>query len=288
MKENITILQDAHQAFVRSLKDQKKASATILAYGKDISQLVEFMTKKQMTQASLVLPEHLEEFKEYLAENKYIAKSISRKLNSIRTFFRFLQDEKVVDKNPALTVAHPKYEIKAPRILTKIEYRALRDAVRDDPRLAAIVEVLLQTGIRISELSRLEIKDIGEKEAKIVAWESHPQRIVPISPAAKKSIERYLKIRPATKSRNVFITKSGRPLLIRNIRTAVDRYFKIAGIENATVNDLRHTFAAHQLMRGASVTFVQQLIGHKRLSTTEKYVEYIKDKIEPKDQLEEL
>jgi site-specific recombinase XerD len=288
MAETNKQLTTAQKKFVTYLKNQGRATATILAYGKDTEQLVEFLNKKQITQAGSVLSEHIEAFKEYLADNNYIAKSISRKLNSIKTFFRFLEEEKLVKDNPAATIPHPKYEVKPPRILSKTEYRALRDAARDDKRMAAVIEILLQTGIRISELGRLQLDDVANKEIQIRAYESHSERTVPLNQAAKNALDRYQNIRPKTRNKNVFVTKTGRPLLVRNIRAAIDRYFKIAGVEKVTVNDLRHTFISHQLVAGASVVLIQRLVGHKRLSTTEKYLELISDKVKETVKLEEL
>lgn len=283
-----SLLLSAQKDFIDYLKKQGKASATILAYGKDIQQLAEFLSKKQITQITSVLSDHIEEFKKYLAEEKYLAKSISRKLNSIKTFFRYLRSKGLITEDPAATIPHPKYEIAPPRILSKMEYRALRDGARDDIRMAAIIETLLQTGIRIGELARLQLEDIGDKEIKIRSFESHSDRTIPLNQAAKRALDHYLNIRPKTKSQNVFVTKTGNPLLVRNIRTAIDRFFKIADIKEATVNALRHTFIAHQLMGGASVILVQKLVGHKRLSTTEKYLELVKDKVEENVKLEEL
>ncbi|HUS60015.1 MAG TPA: tyrosine-type recombinase/integrase, partial [Nevskiaceae bacterium] len=231
MNETDKQLTTAQKKFVTYLKNQGRATATILAYGKDTGQLVEFLNKKQITQVGSVLSEHIEAFKEYLADNNYIAKSISRKLNSIKTFFRYLEEEKLVKDNPAAVVSHPKYEVKPPRILSKMEYRALRDAARDDARMAAVIEILLQTGIRISELGRLQLDNINDKEIKIKPYESHSERTVPLNQAAKNALARYLNIRSKTRNKNVFVTKTGRPLLVRNIRAAIDRYFKIAGVE---------------------------------------------------------
>lgn len=281
-------LATAQKNFVDHLKQQGKASATILAYGKDIAQLVEFLTKKQITQVSSVASEHIEEFKEHLGENKYLTKSISRKLNSIKTFFRYLKSEGIITEDPAAFISHPKYELSPPRILSKMEYRALRDAARDDARVAAIIEILLQTGMRIGELARLELEDISEKEITIKPFESHPQRNVPLNPAAKKALDRYFNFRSQTKSKTVFVTKTGRPLLIRNIRTIISRFFRIADVKGATINSLRHTFIAHQLMSGASVVLIQKLAGHKRLSTTEKYLDLVKDRVEETPKLEAL
>lgn len=288
MAAELASLSTAQKKFIDYLKNRGRATATILAYGKDIEQLVSFLAKKKILLATSVAQEHIEDFKKALADDNYTAKSISRKLNSVKTFFRFLKSSGVIKDDPAALVTHPKYEIKPPRILSKMEYRALRDAARDDPRMSAIIELLLQTGVRIGELARLETSDIKENDIQIKAYESHPARTIPLNKAARSALDRYLKIRPKSRTKNVFLTKSGRALLIRNIRTAIDRYFRIAGIENAKVNDLRHTFIAHQLMTGTSVVLVSKLAGHKRLSTTEKYLDLVKEKVEERVKLEEL
>jgi len=288
MAEEITSLETAQKKFLDFLQDRNRASATILAYGKDIEQLVAFLARKQIAQPGSVSQELVEGFKTSLAEKKYTPKSVSRKLNSVKTFFRFLKASGSIKDDPASLVTHPKYEIKPPRILTKMEYRALRDSARDDPRMSAVIELLLQTGMRIGELARLELADFKEKEIQIKPFESHSARKIPLNKAAKNALERYLKVRTKSRTKNVFLTKTGRPLLIRNIRTAIDRYFRLAGIKNAKVNDLRHTFIAHQLMTGASVVLVSRLAGHKRLSTTEKYLDLVKEKVEERVKLEEL
>jgi len=275
--------------FINYLKAQGKASSTILAYGKDIEQLSEFLTKKQLTRMSSVLPEHLEEFKSYLSDNQYLPKTVCRKLNSIKTFFRYLESENLITQNPAKAIPQPKYQLKPPRILSKMEYRALRDVARNDPRVAAIIELLLQTGLRISEVTRLKMEDIANKdEIKVSAFESHPERKIPLSPAAQQALARYLEVRPQSNSKIVFLTKTSRPLKVRNMRALLTRYFKLAGIEDATVNDLRHTFIVHQLMAGVPAALIQKLVGHKRRSTTEKYLTLIKEKIEVSPQLQEL
>jgi len=288
MEQTDKSLVSAQNKFITYLKNQGKASATILAYGKDIAQLVEFLTKKQITQVTSVTSEPINDFKEYLADNKYIAKSISRKLNSIKTFFRFLKAEGFITEDPATSVTHPKYEVTPPRILTKLEYRALRDAARNDIRIAAIIELLLQTGVRIGELARIELDDFKDNEIFISEFESHPSRTIPLNEAAIKSLEAYLNIRPKTNTNNVFVTKTGKPLLVRNIRAIIDRYFRIADIQDASINSLRHTFIAYQLIGGTSVVLVQKLVGHKRLSTTEKYLEIVKDKVQETVKLEVL
>ncbi len=281
-------LKTAHQQFLDHLTARKRARATIVAYGKDIDQLISFLTDLGKSKVSDVTKDELTAFLSKLGKDGYTPKSISRKINSIKTFYRYLRSQDYITEDPAADISHPKYEVKPPRILSKVEYRALRDACRDDARISAIVELFLQTGLRIGELANLKLGDIKESELYIAALESHDARTVPLNKAARAAIDRYLKERPQTKNDTLFVTKTGRPLLIRNIRTAIDRFFRIAGIENAKVNDLRHTFIAHHLMSGTPLTVISKLVGHKRLSTTEKYLDFVKGRSEKSVKLEEL
>jgi site-specific recombinase XerD len=282
-------LKTAHSQFTQHLESRRRARATIVAYGKDIEQVTAFITNLGKKTISEVSRDELEAFLKKLASDKYTPKSISRKINSIKTFFRFLKASGVVTMDPAIEIAHPKYEVKPPRILSKIEYRALRDACRSDIRMYAIVELFLQTGVRIGELAALTVVDVKNIDLHVAAQEGHAERTVPLNKAAKLALDQYLTTRNSSgQSKALFITKTGRPLLIRNIRTAIDRYFRIAGIEGAKVNDLRHTFIAHHLMAGTSITTLSKLVGHKRLSTTERYLELVKDKGTDTVKLEEL
>lgn len=193
-----------------------------------------------------------------------------------------------MDSDPAASVSHPKYEIKPPRVLSKLEYRALRDACRNDIRISAIVELMLQTGIRIGEVANLKMEDYKENEIYIRPFESHEGRNIPLNKAAKESLERYLKERSKVKEKTIFITKTGRPFLIRNIRSSIERYFELADIKGAKVNDLRHTWVYHHLAAGTPLVTISKLAGHKRLSTTEKYLKLIGEKKEGTIKLEEL
>ena len=279
------------KSFKVQLESTGRASATILAYVKDVEQLGEFVRKTGKIAASTITSEDIDNFKADLDSKHYTAKSISRKLNSIKAFFRFLKAQNLVEVNPAATVSHPKYDLKPPRVLSKLEYRALRDTCRSDVRISAVVEMLLQTGMRISELANLAISDIDLASMKIAirAYESHTEREVPLNTAAKTALEVYLNERPKGGAKNVFITKTGNPFLVRNIRSSIDRFFQLAGIKDAKVNDLRHTFIAQQLMAGTPLIYVSKLAGHKRLSTTEKYLEFISEKgNKEKLRLEEL
>ncbi len=273
----MSALSDAHKQFIDYLKGKSRSSATILAYGKDVDQLVSFLQRLDKSDSSEVETAHLQAFMDDLAKKAYTAKSISRKTNSTKTFFKFLKTEGLIANDPATSLAHPKFENKPPRILTKLEYRALRDTAKADIRMIAVIELLLQTGVRIGELAKIRVEDVDTSEAfvHVPPFEDTRERTIPLNKPAAETVAKYLQIRPQSSSHSLFITKTGRPLLIRNIRTAIDRYFKLAGIKEAKVNDLRHTWVAYQLQSGVPMTVVSKLAGHKRLSTTERYLQFI-------------
>lgn len=272
-------IQTLHQQFLEDLKLKSRASATVIAYGKDIEQFLAFMESKEKKALTEVVSADIEDFKESLRKQRYTDKSVYRKINSVKSFFRFLRTSGVIQDNPAASVAHPKYELAVPHVLTKLEYRALRDACRADKRISTIVEVLLQTGIRISELAGLQLEDVDleKRTLHVRPYESHPARVVPLNNAAVKALEEYFEIRPKSRENTLFVTKTCRPFLVRNIRTAIDRYFRLAGILDAKVNDLRHTFIVQQLAAGTPLVYVSQLVGHKRITTTEKYLKLLEN-----------
>ncbi len=287
MSEPIS-LKEASEKFNEFLRSQKRASATILAYGNDIAQLTKFVAGKGISVVTAVNQQVLEDFKADLNSKGYTAKSISRKINSLKTFFRFLKVEGFTETDPATLVTHPKYEIKPPRILSKLEYRALRDACRGDYRVSAIVELMLQTGVRIGEVANLKLDDLKENEIYIRPFELHAERNIPLNKAAKEALEKYLNERPKVKEKSIFVTKTGHPFLIRNIRSSIERYFEMADIKGAKVNDLRHTWVFHHLAAGTPLVTISKLAGHKRLSTTEKYLKLIGEKKQGTVKLEEL
>lgn len=281
-------LPDASAQFKNFLKEKGHSTSTIVAYGKDIEQLVEFLSKLQKQNASEISQADIEAFLTKMNKEGYTPKSISRKINSIRTFYRFLKTNGHVTQDPSLLVSHPKYQLAPPRILTPTEYRALRDAARNDARMSAIIELLLQTGIRIGELTALQLSDIQKDSLHVPAIEKHGERLVPLNKRGQEALKSYLEVRPKTQEDHLFITKSGKSFLIRNIRTSVERYFRLAEIKNAKVNDLRHTFVAHHLKHGASIVLLSKILGHKRLSTTERYLEYVPERAPESQVLSEL
>jgi site-specific recombinase XerD len=278
------------EKFVEFLNKQGKSQFTIVAYKKDLEQFVGYLASQDISDIRDVKREHIESFINKLIDENYTKKSASRKLNSIRTFFRFLKKEEYIEQNPSIDISHPKFTQTPPRILSKLEYRALRDIAKEDPRTYALVEVLLQTGIKIGELAELHISDIADNTIHIRSYGKNIERDVPLNNAAKKAVQEYLSIRNdgGAKDDHIFITRTGQPLLIRNIRQIIDRCFKEVEIENATVNDLRNTFIAHQLMNGASLEYIAKVVGHRRLSSTERFLNLVKEEAERKEKLGEL
>jgi site-specific recombinase XerD len=272
--------ESAIEKFTTHLKSQKRSTATIVAYKGDLEQLKRYLSGQKITQATTVTPEYLNSFIASM-NTGYTAKSVSRKINSLKTFFKFLLSAKLNPKDPSITLQHPKYETSAPRTLTAEECRALRDACRLDIRLGSIIEIMLQTGIKISELANLRVDDVKKTELHIGPLENNPARDIPLFRSSSVSIQNYLAIRPKVEDDHLFITKSGRPLLIRNIRTAIDRYFRIAGIKGSKVNDIRNTFVAFQLKAGVNLEYLSKIVGHKRLSSTSKYLSDFKPNLSP-------
>jgi len=281
-------IKSAHQEFKKYLSEHKLSLSTIVAYSKDIEQLINFLQKLSKSYIHEITKEDIETFMSDMSKENYTPKSISRKLNSTRTFYRFLKETGRITDDPSLQVIHPKYQLAAPRILTPTEYRALRDAARPDVRMFAIIELLLQTGIRIGELANIKLSDLQKGQLHIAPYEKHEERLVPLNSRAQEALSRYLEARPKTNSNHLFITKSGKAFLIRNIRTSVERYFRLAEIKNAKVNDLRHTFVAHHLKHGVSLGIISKVLGHKRLSTTERYVEFVPERAKENTILTEL
>lgn len=274
-------LDIAHKNFVDHLKDEGKSESTLIAYSKDIEQLADHLLKEGIDLVSEIDLGHLEDFMKKLEKNEYTPKSISRKTNATKTFFKFLHGIGHIKDNVAEFLKHPRIEVKAPRILSKLEYRALRDAARDDFRSYAMIEVLIQTGVTISELSEIKLEDLkisGEKGELFIPKKNNKEaRTIPLNKAVIDAINKYVEgERPNVEgSEYLFITKTGNPILVRNIRSTINRYFRLAGVENAKVNDLRHTFVAHHLQKGVSILHISKVAGHKRISTTERYLEYI-------------
>src|SRR3990167_6011157 len=182
--------------FVDSLKEKGRSPSTVLAYRADLEQLVAFLRGKNKAMPEDVASTDLEKFRDTLLADKYTPKSVSRKLNAVKTFFRWLTSENLTSNDPSKPVSHPKIETSVPKFLSQMEYRALRDVCRSDIRCAAIIELMLQTGLRISEVANLKMNDLNANEITIRAYATQPERIVPLNKPAKEALDNHLRGRP--------------------------------------------------------------------------------------------
>lgn len=275
--------------FITHLQEKGRSPSTILAYRADLEQLIRFLQTKEKVTPDQIKSMDIESFRDSLLNQKYTPKSVSRKLNAVKTFFRWMVGQKKAQFDPSDSVSHPKITPSTPKFLSALEYRALRDVVRDDIRVAAIVELILQTGMRISEVANLKREAVKNNEFTIESYATQPERNIPLNKPAKEALDKYMEIRPESDSPYVFVSKNGKPLAVRNIRAAIDRYLQKAEISDYSVNDLRTTFLVENIKAGVDLILLSQVVGHKRLSTTERYLE-LAGVTEPgkKQNLEEL
>ncbi|SRR3989339_576435 len=267
------VLKNLLPRFIESLKTKGRSPSTVIAYRADLEQLVTFLLNINKPLLEQVLSSDLESFRDTLLSQKYTPKSVSRKLNAVKTFFRWLVSEGLTTTDTSTTVSHPKVESSLPKFLSQLEYRALRDVVRGDLRIAAMIELILQTGMRISEVANLKTADLKDSVITVEAYATQAQRSIPLNKPAKDALDAYIVNRPKVESGYVFISKTGKPIAVRNIRAAIDRYMQRAEIPNYSVNDLRTTFMIESIKGGVDLVLLSQVSGHKRLSTTERYLE---------------
>jgi len=266
-------IKDLLPVFIGHLENKGRSPSTILAYRADLEQLLEFLKARNKVTPDQITQSDIEAFRDSLLTQKYTPKSVSRKLNAVKTFFRWLMLEKKLTANPAEDVAHPKIQPTSPKFLSPLEYRALRDVVRGDNRIAAIIELILQTGLRISEVANLKLPNVKDDVLEVEKYATQPSREIPLNTAAREALDVYLKVRPKTDSSYIFVSKNGKPLAVRNIRAAIDRYMQRAEISQYSVNDLRTTFIIENLKANVDLVLLSRVVGHKRLSTTERYLE---------------
>ncbi|HEX8475615.1 MAG TPA: tyrosine recombinase XerC [Pyrinomonadaceae bacterium] len=220
--------------------------------------------------------------------------SIARKLAALRTFFQFLIREGVVEMNPAKLVSTPRLEKKLPSHLSveeMIRFIETPDIETDlGRRDRAILELLYGTGMRVSELTKLDLRDIDYKNKLVkVTGKRRKQRIVPFGEPALHSIVNYLPVRQSflqnaplaeRESEALFLNYQGTRITTRSVGRMVDKYIEIcAGIHNISPHSLRHSFATHLLDSGADLRDIQELLGHARLSTTQIYTHVSMEKL---------
>lgn len=272
--------------FIASLEQKGRAKATIIAYKKDLEQLFSHLESQKITDIKKIEAKHIKQhLKNIQEEQKLTLKSISRKINSIRTFFKYLVEKKMISNNYALEVNHPKLKMHDPRVLSSLEYRAIRDAARLNPKYYTIIELILQTGLRISEIANLKVEDIKfindtKATLTVTSYSNNAGRTIELNPLAILALQEYFNRFIKDKKQpqdHLFYTKNGGGIMIRNIRASLENIFKKADINGVTVNDLRNTFIVYQLQNGLPLAKVSEIVGHQKAATTERYLKLLKE-----------
>ncbi len=272
----------------RYLEELERGGAsphTVAAYAADLRQFLEFLSPPEMEPPAPGAIDVLM-IREWLAalyRMKLEAVSIRRKLAAVRGLFRFLLREGIVPVNVGRLVRTPKAPKKLPEVMTPEQVNTLIDGVGADKlerpfpaRDRAIFELLYGCGVRVSELAGLNLEDVDRAERWLrVRGKGRKERQVPLPGQAAGALERYLSQRPVVRDeRAVFLNHRGQRLTARGIRGIVKLYATlISGDPSIHPHSFRHAYATHLLADGADLRSIQELLGHARLSTTQKYTQ---------------
>jgi integrase/recombinase XerC len=252
-------------------------------YLNDLNDLLMFLTQVAgVSDPGEVSRRHLDGYLAELDRRGYSGATRRRKVAFIRSFFGFLQDAGMIQVSPALKLIPPERERMQPRVLSEIEYKRLLEAVRGEIRDQAIIELLLQTGLRLSEVARLHVnhlslptkisKEPGYVGSVTMLGKGRKQRSVTLNYKACRAIKNYLVVREDGEDTHLFLTKFKKGIGPRGIEKMVEKYLKEAGIQSASVHTLRHTFATHTIKKETKLEVVRQALGHESLETTSIYV----------------
>lgn len=283
--------RDPVEIFSEYLRHERGYSVhTIDSYQRDLRQFFSFLGIRDVARIHSVL---VRSFVSSLFGQVQSA-SIVRKLSAIRSFFKFMVKSGVIDQSPAEELALPKVPKKLPRFLIQDEAKALVETRHEDDfsglRDCAIVELLYGTGIRVSELTKLNRDNLDLEEGWIkVQGKGNKERIIPLGGKALSALNEYLKIR-GNESGAFFGNRQRERLTPRSVQRIVKRKAVSSGIlKRTTPHTLRHSFATHLLEEGADLRGIQELLGHSSLSTTQRYTQVslqhlmeIYDKAHPK------
>jgi integrase/recombinase XerC len=281
-------LADRIASYLDELRRQNASSHTVRNYASDLDQFRAYFTisGQEKPRAEQIDALAVREWLGHLYEQRLTAVSMRRKLAAVRSFFKFLLREGVVDKNVARLVRTPKAPKTLPSVMTAEQTNALVDGVaraadqfeRPFPaRDLAIFELLYGCGLRISELVGLNLADFDFHERWIrVRGKGKKERQVPYAGKASAALERYLELRQPDRdnAQALFLNHRGSRLTDRGARGIVKFYARmVSGDPSVHPHSLRHAYATHLLSDGADLRAIQELLGHARLSTTQKYTQ---------------
>ena len=255
---------------------------TIDAYRRDLRQYLQHIYNIKIKNLSDVKSTHIREYVRILNKKGMAPTSISRIISSIRGYHKFLSGEKIVEENPALTINNPKIPKKLPHVLSEKEISSIIDSIDETSQFyrrdTAMIEMLYSCGIRVSELCSLEISDLFLDDELIrVIGKGSKERLLPIGGKAKTFLNEYLihsrnRLNRKTESSFVFLSRNGKVLTRAMVNKILNKWTKSSGITRSiSPHMLRHSFATHLLEGGADLRFVQALLGHSDIATTQIY-----------------
>ena len=278
----------------RTIKEYKHDLKIFFTYFKPY--LEEELTLSSMDERTI------REFLTFLRmEKDYSPKALNRKISTLKAYFRFLEDEEYVEKSPLNRIKTVKMGKHIPKVFSQTEVNQLLDTVAGSEdgessgtlphsgsvkskkeyknsfdlasRDCAILELFYATGMRVAELSGLNMEDIDfESKMLKVTGKGNKQRMVLMNDAAIGALEDYLLIRPKTTTRALFLNRNKQRLSIRGIQIIFKKYLKMSGIpREGSPHTMRHSFATHLLEGGADLVSIKELLGHENLSTTQIY-----------------
>lgn len=281
------MLRERLDEFLEHLHVERGASPhTIKAYREDLGRLAEFQQSAGLSSGGAVQDLTTNRLRGYLAhlhERGESKTTVARRLASLRTFLRFLVRQGALTENPSLGLRTPKQNSRLPKFLTEQDSVKLVEAPAAGDLLGrrdrAMLEVLYSGGLRVSELVGLNLQDMDLENATItVRGKGKRERLVPLGEPAVRAIRAWLDVRGrvqsefSTERSAVFLNNRGTRLTTRSVARTVGKHLRRAGIATpASPHTLRHTFATHLLDRGADVRTVQEMLGHKSLSSTQVY-----------------
>lgn len=268
-------------SFIEYITFQRRYSKdTIINYVDDLDDFESYLEDRHITNIKQVDYNLVREYLMLLHDKKYAKKTISRHISTLKSFFKYLLSEHIIDNNPMTLITTPKLDKKLPQVLYYDDLDKLLNIPNGDTfkdlRDSLILELLYSTGIRVSELVDIKIKDINQSEMQINIWgKGSKERIVIYGKLCEKKLITYMRKRSELNkggSDYLLLNNHGKPLTTRGVRYIIDQIIKKGGLKfHISPHVLRHTFATHMLNEGADLKSVQELLGHENLSTTQIY-----------------
>src|SRR6266566_3674977 len=241
-------------SFLQELEGGNKSTLTLIAYKTDLSQFFTWLSENDVTVTipCQVTRAHVNEYLAYLSSQGRSGVTRARKLAALKSFFTYLKDEHLVILSPADTIHMPNKERKKKVVLRTDEYSRMLSEAGGNPRDFSILQLFLQTGIRVSELIAITLEDLDiQNHVLKVHGKGNKEREIPLEKKSVQAVKSWLTVRPDSQDRHLFLNYSNDGLSIRGVRKIVDKYLKKAGItKRISCHGLRRTFGSAKAGKG--------------------------------------